>query len=352
MHVEDSYEGAMARLQRLERAGVVLGPPPSEPDDDAAARMRDLEELATTACDENERLQSELTEAQGELAAVKRELRDAREQIASLQRLMKMLQETLDEQQHQPRQNDALLRELAEARDQIRSLQRVMEMQESEPATPAPQPRAAATAFWHQPQPAAHAAPQQEIEHDTSPQEIHAPAVAPHQPAPFAADPEFTDEDAALALKSSRGSSATRVVLAIGGLCAAVGVLLLLRPWERPQSAVAAAALAPPPPAVVAPKPVVAAPPVTTTTPAATTPAVAATTPAAPAVVIPKAAAPSVTIPTAAPTKARPQRAERPAKRHVAKPARHAESKKKKQKAGAAKSSEPHGADPLEGLAL
>jgi len=68
MNVEDSYEGALRRLSRLQRAGVVLAPPPAveaEPDDHE--RMRDLEELAALACDENERLKQELAGARGEL---------------------------------------------------------------------------------------------------------------------------------------------------------------------------------------------------------------------------------------------------------------------------------------------
>ena len=56
MNVEDSYEGAVRRLQRLEMAGVALEAPP--PSDDAE-RMRELEELAMLACEDNERFKRE-----------------------------------------------------------------------------------------------------------------------------------------------------------------------------------------------------------------------------------------------------------------------------------------------------
>jgi hypothetical protein len=71
MNVEDSYEGAVRRLRRLGHAGVDLAPPKpaySSPND----RLRDLEELATLACDENEQLKSELAAARGEIARLHR----------------------------------------------------------------------------------------------------------------------------------------------------------------------------------------------------------------------------------------------------------------------------------------
>jgi hypothetical protein len=80
MNVEDSYEGALRRLSRLQRAGVHLAPPP-EPEPEPDDRMRDLEELATLACDENERL--------------KQELAGARHQIDHLRQLVATLQGSL-----------------------------------------------------------------------------------------------------------------------------------------------------------------------------------------------------------------------------------------------------------------
>jgi hypothetical protein len=65
MNVEDSYEGAVRRLQRLETASYV-------------DRMRELEELATLACEDNERLK-------GELDAAQREIEQLRGHVASLQ---------------------------------------------------------------------------------------------------------------------------------------------------------------------------------------------------------------------------------------------------------------------------
>src|SRR5690349_19839244 len=70
MHVEDSYEGALRRLNRMRLAGVDLAPPPRQPErerDDGEDRVRDLEELATLACDENEQLKTELMNARAEL---------------------------------------------------------------------------------------------------------------------------------------------------------------------------------------------------------------------------------------------------------------------------------------------
>ena len=58
MNVEDSYEGAVRRLQRL--GHVALVPPKPTRDEE---RERELEELATLACDENERLKAELETA-------------------------------------------------------------------------------------------------------------------------------------------------------------------------------------------------------------------------------------------------------------------------------------------------
>jgi hypothetical protein len=64
MHIEDSYEGAARRLARLSHAGVDLLP--TRRDNVEASlqgRMRDLEELATLATEENERLERELAAA-------------------------------------------------------------------------------------------------------------------------------------------------------------------------------------------------------------------------------------------------------------------------------------------------
>ncbi len=74
MNVEDSYEGAVRRLRRLGHAGVDLAPQTDQ-------RVCDLEELATLACDENERLGQELDQA--------------RDEIDRLRRLVATLQETL-----------------------------------------------------------------------------------------------------------------------------------------------------------------------------------------------------------------------------------------------------------------
>src|SRR5438046_3806161 len=72
MNVEDSYEGAVRRLNRLRHAGLPLTPLPAHPpEDDERDRLHDLEELATLACDENEQLKHELAVAHGELARLR-----------------------------------------------------------------------------------------------------------------------------------------------------------------------------------------------------------------------------------------------------------------------------------------
>jgi hypothetical protein len=65
MNVEDSYEGAVRRLQRLERAGL------APQNDEGAQRMRELEELASLACEDNERLKSELETARREIQVLR-----------------------------------------------------------------------------------------------------------------------------------------------------------------------------------------------------------------------------------------------------------------------------------------
>jgi hypothetical protein len=93
MNGEDSYEGAVRRLRRLSQAGAdaapsapaldppANAPPNAAPSGDPSERLRDLEELATLACDDNERLTHELE--------------GARSEIARLQRLTATLEETL-----------------------------------------------------------------------------------------------------------------------------------------------------------------------------------------------------------------------------------------------------------------
>ena len=79
MNVEDSYEGAVRRLRRLGQAGVDLGGSARMRERQAESqRLRDLEELATLACEENEQLKHQLSSAQHEIVRL-------RAQVASLQ---------------------------------------------------------------------------------------------------------------------------------------------------------------------------------------------------------------------------------------------------------------------------
>src|SRR5438067_449883 len=98
MHVEDSYEGAVRRLQRLEMAGIAVESPLAEsatPEvadeaatDDNDARMRQLEELAMLACEDNERLKAQFGAALQELDEARRESDGAR---AATQRALQEL---------------------------------------------------------------------------------------------------------------------------------------------------------------------------------------------------------------------------------------------------------------------
>ncbi len=80
MNVEDSYEGAVRRLARLGHAGLNLAPP-SEDHVGESDRQRDLEELATLACEDNERLTRELESTRTEMDRL-------RLQVVSLQQML------------------------------------------------------------------------------------------------------------------------------------------------------------------------------------------------------------------------------------------------------------------------
>ncbi len=286
MEVEDSYEGAVRRLQRLENAGIRIEPAAFERRDDERetlrARIADLEELASLACDENERLERELVEAH--------------DQVASLKRLM------------------ATLAEGAESA-----------------AAPAPAPRTSARAAWP-PVVAAQSPWPPAVE-----AAAHAPVAdaAPVWPVEAAAPSPSSesDLDVDLSLSSSKGKRLPLVVglLVAGGIAVA---LVALRPWATPQNVAAAAAFAQAPIAPVAVAPVAVAP--VAVTPVAVTPvvapvtvAVAHVTPPAAAVVIPTAAA--VVIPTAKPqhgAAAPAPRSHAAVKRRAQKRERHASSKR------------------------
>jgi hypothetical protein len=216
MQVEDSYEGAMARLQRLERAGIVVPPLATAVEDESFTRTRDLEELATLACEENERLQQQLYEARGHIVGLERELVSARDQIGSLQRLLAMLEESA--------------------------------AQPAPPPAAVPMPAPVATRAW----PPVFA---------TQPV---APAPAPLAPEPAATQAPFELDDSSLdpslALGTKSGGAIRYLVLVALVGAVATGALTL-RPWEHGAgAAVVAASLAPiaPPPA---PAPVVAVAP-------------------------------------------------------------------------------------------
>ena len=121
MNVEDSYEGAVRRLQRLEMAGIAMDPATADAGDqragdDGGERMRQLEELATLACEDNERLKAEFgaalqeiddarresDAARGEAARAHRELGEARHEIEQLRGYVASLELTLASAQPAP----------------------------------------------------------------------------------------------------------------------------------------------------------------------------------------------------------------------------------------------------------
>ena len=73
MNVEDSYEGAVRRLARLGHAGMVLAPPAQDHVGESD-RVRDLEELATLACEDNERLTRELESARMDIVRLQQQV--------------------------------------------------------------------------------------------------------------------------------------------------------------------------------------------------------------------------------------------------------------------------------------
>jgi len=230
MNVEDSYEGAVRRLQRLELAGVALESPQSHAVDEAAVddnsdRMRQLEELALLACEDNERLKREF-------GAALQELDDARKEL------------------------DGAHAEIEQLRGYIASLQ---------PAAASTQANAPPQAF---------AAPAQPF--------VAAPPVAESWPFPEPA----SEEDFEYPPKSRGKGAFYFFVVAIIG--AAVAALCVMRPWDRPH----APAMVVEPPAPPPPPPVVTAPPPPAPKVAPTTPTLAPTTPTTPTVAptIPKVA--------------------------------------------------------------
>jgi hypothetical protein len=271
MHVEDSYEGAVRRLERLRDAGFDLAPPMAGQDPQEEDRMRDLEQLATLACEENERLQQELAET-----------RESRE------RLQRELDEALGD--------DSLERELAEARDQVGSLQRLVAMLEETAARPRPTPLAHPDL----------AADVQRFERELS--AAHDQIVRLQQ---HVALLEHNEYETPLTPAKTRSPIWYALMGAAAGglLCAA----LLGSPAPRPQLAPAPAAL-PPAPVVTAPPPLPPASAPAATERAAPATAAPAAKPAAPA----KAAAPTVSAKSKTPAKRHPEhnrRSERPSHR-------------------------------------
>lgn len=208
MNVEDSYEGAVRRLQRLELAGVAIESPPPEASDDVAnggdaERLSQLEELATLACEDNERLEREFGTAL-------QELDDAR------------------------RESDGLRAELEQSRSQLGEARFEIE-----------QLRAYVASLEQAQSDGAHVA-------TTEPHE-RAAIDSPFAPSPFATD-ALDELDYGYPPKS--GGKGARYFFVFAIFAAAIVALCVIRPWDRPHAA--AVPIEP----QAAPSPVVTAPPV------------------------------------------------------------------------------------------
>jgi predicted transcriptional regulator len=338
MNVEDSYEGALRRMQRLERAGFSFNDVPAPPPDDDD-RMRDLEELATLACEENERLKEQLVAAVSESEQLQRQLAVARGEAERQQRLVKTLQEMLASAQSEGPPNETLARELETAGAEIERLQlQVTSLQQMLAAAPPLGAQPTEAHFETQPAPRAPAMFMAEVEPEPLP-----PAPHTYAPDPFAQEPQADDFDPELALKSAMGSGRSAIWwLFAGALAGAAAFVFMLRPWEvrhivavEAGAAVAAAPL---------PKPVEPLPVAKVEPPKAVEIPKVVEVPKVAAVAIPKVEAPRVEVPKVARVvKAKPQRRRPAPKHHVAK-AKHTVAKSGKY--------ESRGDDPLAGLNL
>ena len=251
MDVEDSYEGALRRMQRLEMAGIAMEQPSSvvgdEPAaDGGAARMRELEELAVLACDDNERLKRELGVALQELEGVRGEVYGARAEMARAQ-------QELGEARYETEQ----------LRAYIASLEQTLTSAQQAAATAVPQPLATAAPLAAAPQQVLatsspfESAPPQTFE-AASQQAFEAPRAALESPStfvsPFASD-ALPEEDYGYPPKSKGKGAFYFFVIAVVG--AAVAALCVMRPWDR----ATAVPIVVEPPTTTSPPPVVTAPP-------------------------------------------------------------------------------------------
>ncbi|HEY1586502.1 MAG TPA: hypothetical protein VGH63_12495 [Polyangia bacterium] len=251
MNVEDSYEGAVRRLQRLEMAGIAMESPPLDGGVEAARegdadRMRELEELAMLACEDNERLKREFGTALQELDDARRDAEGVRAELERLQR------ETAEARL----EIEQLRAYVASLEQTLASAQQAQQVQASAPQQPfaAPQqPFAAPQQSFAPEQPFA-------AEQSFAPEQPFAPRSNPFAPQsnPFAS-PQFAseplaEEDFGYPPKSRGKGALYFCVVALAGV--AVAALCVIRPWDRPHAPpIAVEQPAPPPPVVTAPPP-------------------------------------------------------------------------------------------------
>jgi hypothetical protein len=222
MNIEDSYEGAVRRLQRLEMAGLSMPSGESEATDEiadeSADRMQQLEQLATLACEDNERLKTEFGIALQELDGARRELDSARAEIARAHHEL----------------GEARL-EVDQLRGYVAALEQMLPSAQEGAASQAPQAVAPVVEPSASPPSLSDASPF---------------AASSFAPSPFATELP-PDEDYGYPPKSSGKGPKYFFVVAIAG--AAIVALFAMRPWDRPQVAPVVAEPLTPPPLVTAP---------------------------------------------------------------------------------------------------
>jgi hypothetical protein len=216
MDLEDSYEGAVRRMQRLEAA---------RPDmfEDQSDRMAELEELATLACEDNERLKAELASSVSELQGVRAAL-DA----------------TRREAENAYQENEQLRASVASLQQKLTGVQQQASAQRAAVWPPQPQP-----------------APQTQPAEVLAQPQAQPAEVWPQQAETDPVDDEYLDYPP----KPNR-----KPLLVVGAAALLVIGLVVFHPWDSGHLPVAAVAVPakvevtppPPPPVVTAPAPVVA----------------------------------------------------------------------------------------------
>jgi len=215
------------------------------PIDSNVDRMRELEELATLACEDNERLKGERDAVLRELDGARREIEDVRGEIARAHQELDGARREIE----QLRAHVVSLQQAEAARTQRELASATLQVLVSAPEqafASAPQQAFAGApqqAFAGAPQQAFESVPQQTFASvpqqafASAPQQAFVPAPAepfatstPFAPSPFADDASL-DGDFGYPPKSGKGALYFFLVAIAGAVVAA---LCVMRPWDRP----------------------------------------------------------------------------------------------------------------------